>query len=36
MTVYADILVGTNILINCFLLLITAKITGSLYKWWRV
>lgn len=36
MTVYADILVGTNILINCFLLLITAKITRAQYKWYRV
>lgn len=36
MTVYADMLVGTNILINCFLLLITAKITRCAYKWYRV
>ena len=36
MTVYADILVGTNILINCFLLLITAKITRCAYKWYRI
>ena len=36
MTVYADILIGVNILINFLLLMLTGKICKSGYKTWRI